>query len=890
MRKLSNFSSLRQETVTILKTEFLTFRDSGIILKKGPTPLTPTPKGQEIGRKAAGFVTHSDDHEGYRSGAGVPFTGPRGKGEPRTDKQTKQAPLSPLQPRPVFEVNRTSSNMFIPKMNLTPPHYDGIQSLALQGDILFSGSRDMCIKKWDLSRQELIQSVNNAHKDWVCGLTFMPGGQLLLSGCRGGTVKVWSADSCQLLGEMKAHSTNINSITTNSSHIFTASKVPDVTASTCCDYFSTGDAPYGAPRRESCGSTSSSLYSEHTQSYRAYYCGAATGGGTPSPLPPTSPLGTSLGPTCGTKLPAAVVDPFTLFSETQTLRWGRNRLGCKGWYSFKKTRVLKALSKSSWKDTMPNSLLGKQKPLLKGSPKEIWSGTGMSCVLQLGGGEDLEVPALLRHDHVHGTGVGAVPLVATWQIQPCVDQHKDTTVDRAVGHVTGLKDALQDISDTGIVVMLDEVLTFLEIDCFFEEKRAKKRKSLTCVGSGDTRCNHSFTNKVLLKENVSKLLEAVNAMHDKIAHNCLCLCSDKIAHNCLCLCSDKIAHNCLCLCSDKTVRLWRLHSRYDLSPDSLSSVSGINISFTTQLWIDSGQARTSQKRMLAKSDWELDYCGLDFLRGADLVRVSGLFIQATGVAVLVLVLNPGHDLFLSWLVLSTHQISARYESPGKNPLPHRGRRRGLQHIPLRRGSEGKGKGVSLLPAARRPTLISKRPAREDGIDALPLTHSAPGIGKVELEEGNPHLRGGRVENHLGKTTPVHSTEIRTSISPSSAVELNTTSALANYFTEAVYYPPPLVWGHASPREPILSISISEGCTTGLPAACRLKSLPRISTVITRPTVSKPVRVTLVTKSPQTSNTSPAINVKVTPKISEAAFIIPEEVPSGSGYVNSAANS
>nr|CAD7428739.1 unnamed protein product [Timema monikensis] len=41
----------------------------------------------------------------------------------------------------------------------------------------------------------------------------------------------------------------------------------------------------------------------------------------------------------------------------------------------------------------------------------------------------------------------------------------------------------------------------------------------------------------------------------------------------------------------------------------------------------------------------------------------------------------------------------------------------------------------------------------------------------------------RVENHLGKNTPVHPTEIRTSISPSSAVELNTTSALANYATE-----------------------------------------------------------------------------------------------------------
>ncbi|CAG2053053.1 unnamed protein product [Timema podura] len=58
------------------------------------------------------------------------------------------------------------------------------------------------------------------------------------------------------------------------------------------------------------------------------------------------------------------------------------------------------------------------------------------------------------------------------------------------------------------------------------------------------------------------------------------------------------------------------------------------------------------------------------------------------------------------------------------------------------------------------------------------------LGGLNLKEVNPHLRRGRVENHLGKTTPVHPTEIRTSISPSSAVELNTTSALANYATEA----------------------------------------------------------------------------------------------------------
>nr|CAD7416576.1 unnamed protein product [Timema poppensis] len=55
-----------------------------------------------------------------------------------------------------------------------------------------------------------------------------------------------------------------------------------------------------------------------------------------------------------------------------------------------------------------------------------------------------------------------------------------------------------------------------------------------------------------------------------------------------------------------------------------------------------------------------------------------------------------------------------------------------------------------------------------------------GIGKVELEEVNPHLFGGEG----GKPPPVHPTEIRTSISPSSAVGLNTTRALANYATEA----------------------------------------------------------------------------------------------------------
>ena len=50
-----------------------------------------------------------------------------------------------------------SVGVMSPKYNLEPPHYDGIQSLCLGGDLLFSGSRDTCIKKWDLAEQRLQQ-------------------------------------------------------------------------------------------------------------------------------------------------------------------------------------------------------------------------------------------------------------------------------------------------------------------------------------------------------------------------------------------------------------------------------------------------------------------------------------------------------------------------------------------------------------------------------------------------------------------------------------------------------------------------------------------------------------------------------------------------------------
>uniref|UniRef100_A0A672ZU73 Kinesin family member 21A n=1 Tax=Sphaeramia orbicularis TaxID=375764 RepID=A0A672ZU73_9TELE len=123
----------------------------------------------------------------------------------------------------LFDVTEASLGTISPSHNFEPPHYDGIESLVIHGDIFFSGSRDNGIKKWDLDRKDLLQQVPNAHRDWVCALGVVPGSPALLSGCRGGVLKLWHTDTLGTLGELKGHESPINSISTNSSHLFTAS-------------------------------------------------------------------------------------------------------------------------------------------------------------------------------------------------------------------------------------------------------------------------------------------------------------------------------------------------------------------------------------------------------------------------------------------------------------------------------------------------------------------------------------------------------------------------------------------------------------------------------------------------------------------------------------------
>ncbi|XP_069485318.1 kinesin-like protein KIF21A isoform X4 [Ambystoma mexicanum] len=123
----------------------------------------------------------------------------------------------------MFDVTEGALGSVSPTHCFEPPHYDGIEALTIIGDCLFSGSRDNGIKKWDLARKDLVQQVPNAHRDWVCALAKVPNSQFLLSGCRGGILKLWNVDTFLPIGELKAHDSPINAICTNSSHTFTAS-------------------------------------------------------------------------------------------------------------------------------------------------------------------------------------------------------------------------------------------------------------------------------------------------------------------------------------------------------------------------------------------------------------------------------------------------------------------------------------------------------------------------------------------------------------------------------------------------------------------------------------------------------------------------------------------
>uniref|UniRef100_A0A3Q3AHY7 Kinesin family member 21A n=1 Tax=Kryptolebias marmoratus TaxID=37003 RepID=A0A3Q3AHY7_KRYMA len=122
----------------------------------------------------------------------------------------------------MFEVAEGAQGSIGSSHTFEPSHQDSVESLALRGEVFYSSSRDFDIRKWDVASKRLLQSVS-AQTDWVSALGVVPGSPVLLTGCRGGLLRLWHADSLASLGEVQGHDSPINGLASNGNQLFTAS-------------------------------------------------------------------------------------------------------------------------------------------------------------------------------------------------------------------------------------------------------------------------------------------------------------------------------------------------------------------------------------------------------------------------------------------------------------------------------------------------------------------------------------------------------------------------------------------------------------------------------------------------------------------------------------------
>nr|CAD7599769.1 unnamed protein product [Timema genevievae] len=94
----------------------------------------------------------------------------------------------------------------------------------------------------------------------------------------------------------------------------------------------------------------------------------------------------------------------------------------------------------------------------------------------------------------------------------------------------------------------------------------------------------------------------------------------------------------------------------------------------------------------------------------------------------------------------------------------------------------------MMCAPSFPKTLSRRyasmPISPAGMGMTTSVSVSPGIGRLNLEEVNPHLRGGIVENHLGKTTPSSpNRDSNLDLPVLGSLAQHETSVLANHATE-----------------------------------------------------------------------------------------------------------
>src|SRR5262245_61404203 len=90
---------------------------------------------------------------------------------------------------------------------------NGFNSVAFSPDgrIIAAGSDDCTIKLWDAQTGQLLRSLEG-HTNSVLSVAFSPDGQVLASGSYDNSVKLWAVASGQLLRSLEGHTNSVQSV------------------------------------------------------------------------------------------------------------------------------------------------------------------------------------------------------------------------------------------------------------------------------------------------------------------------------------------------------------------------------------------------------------------------------------------------------------------------------------------------------------------------------------------------------------------------------------------------------------------------------------------------------------------------------------------------------
>jgi WD40 repeat protein len=98
---------------------------------------------------------------------------------------------------------------------LMPPHFDAVTSLSIVGGHLVSGSRDKILKLWSLDYPNSLKFTSSyAHQDWINVTETNVNQDILYSGSKDGTIKIWGVANNKLrcMSDINGHSQAVNSI------------------------------------------------------------------------------------------------------------------------------------------------------------------------------------------------------------------------------------------------------------------------------------------------------------------------------------------------------------------------------------------------------------------------------------------------------------------------------------------------------------------------------------------------------------------------------------------------------------------------------------------------------------------------------------------------------